>query len=168
MPMTPPRRRMHTTSPASPPRTMDRRRLPRRPRVCHVAPTTRHIVLQCPHTTIYGLPTAHHVVPRCTNTTTMALHPARRHPAQDTMWVDYECDRMPEVRIPDRQGRWQRGGRQHPTDTVTTPHPCTARSARAVHSNPLHSPSTRTISAAYAALCGVETRHARCGSASND
>jgi hypothetical protein len=25
-----------------------------------------------------------------------------------------------------------------------------------------HSPSTRTISAAYAALCGVETRRARC------
>ncbi|KAF8166245.1 hypothetical protein BJ912DRAFT_934599 [Pholiota molesta] len=75
-----------------------------------------------------GLPTAHHIVPRCTNTTTTALHPARCHPAQDTI--------MPEVRTPDRQGRWQRGGRQRPTDTVMTPHPCTAHSARAVHSNP--------------------------------
>ncbi|KAF8166247.1 hypothetical protein BJ912DRAFT_934601 [Pholiota molesta] len=52
----PPRRRMHTTSPAPPPRTMDRQRLPRRPRMCHVAPTTRHIVLQCPHTTTTGYP----------------------------------------------------------------------------------------------------------------
>jgi hypothetical protein len=30
------------------------------------------------------------------------------------------------------------------------------------HPRPSHSPSTRTISAAYAALCGVETRRARC------